>query len=83
MTEFIDIRLASKQTAFTEIPVIDISPLINGDNPLRVASQIGDACEKVGFFYIKNHRVSQQLIDGMYTLTKRFFQASSRREEHT
>lgn len=73
MTELFDIRLASKQTAFTEIPVIDISPLINGENPQLVASQIGDACEKVGFFYIKNHGVEQQLIDQMYTLTKSFF----------
>jgi len=73
VTELFDIRLASKQTAFTEIPVIDISPLINGENPLRVASQIGEACEKVGFFYIKNHGVSQQLIDEMYRLTKLFF----------
>ena len=73
MTELFDIRLASKQTAFTEIPVIDIAPLINGENPLQVASQIGDACEKVGFFYIKNHGIDQQLIDEMYTFTKRFF----------
>jgi len=76
VTELFDIRLASKQTAFTEIPVIDISSLINGENPLKVASQIGDACEKVGFFYIKNHGIDQQLIDEMYALTKSFFQAS-------
>ena len=73
MTELLDIRLASKQTAFTEIPIIDISSLINDENPLEVARQIGDACEKVGFFYIKNHGVEQQLIDEMYTLTKSFF----------
>jgi len=73
VTELLDSRLASKQTAFTEIPIIDISSLINDENPLEVARQIGDACEKVGFFYIKNHGVEQQLIDEMYTLTKRFF----------
>jgi isopenicillin N synthase-like dioxygenase len=73
VTELLDIRLASKQTAFTEIPIIDISSLINDENPLEVARQIGDACEKVGFFYIKNHGVEQQLIDEMYTLTKSFF----------
>jgi len=73
VTELSDIRLASKQTAFTEIPIIDISQLLNGENPLQVASQIGDACEKVGFFYIKNHGVDQQLIDEMYALSKAFF----------
>lgn len=73
MTELFDIRLASKQTGFTEIPIIDISSLISGEDPLEVARKIGDACEKVGFFYIKNHGVEQQLIDEMYTLTKRFF----------
>lgn len=73
MTALSDIRLASRQTAFTEIPIIDVSPLISGNNPLQVASQIGDACEKVGFFYIKNHGVDQQLIDNMYRLSKDFF----------
>jgi len=74
VTELFDIRLASKQTDFTEIPFIDISSLLNDENPLQVATKIGDACEKVGFFYIKNHGVDPQLIDEMYTLTKRFFE---------
>ena len=73
MRELSDIRLASKQTAFTEIPIIDVSQLLSGDNPMQVASQIGDACEKVGFFYIKDHGVDQQLIDEMYALSKAFF----------
>ncbi|RON54250.1 isopenicillin N synthase family dioxygenase [Pseudomonas frederiksbergensis] len=73
MTELFDSRLASKQTAFTEIPIIDISSLLNGENPLQVARQIGDACEQVGFFYIKNHGIEQPLIDEMYRLTKSFF----------
>jgi isopenicillin N synthase-like dioxygenase len=68
-----DIRLAYKQTAFTEIPLVDISPLIDGSDPHDVAKQIGEACEKVGFFYVKNHGVSTNLIERMYTAAEHFF----------
>ncbi|WP_460044560.1 isopenicillin N synthase family dioxygenase [Pseudomonas sp. S2_H01] len=73
MTEITDVRLASKQIAFNEIPIIDVAPLIDGSDPASVAQQIGHACEKVGFFYIKNHGVDQALIDDMYALTREFF----------
>jgi len=73
MTHLTDIRLASKQIAFNEIPVIDVTSLINHSDPEAVARQIGHACENVGFFYIKNHGVDQALIDEMYALTKQFF----------
>jgi len=69
----VDSRLASKQTAFEEIPLIDISALVDGSNPESVAKEIGKACAEVGFFYVKNHGIDQQLIDQMYAATKEFF----------
>jgi isopenicillin N synthase-like dioxygenase len=68
-----DLRLASKQTAFSEIPIVDISPLIDGTDPQGVAKKIGGICEEVGFFYVKNHGVSNDLIERMYRATERFF----------
>src|ERR1700730_5855633 len=46
-----------------EIPIIDVSPLYSGDaDSLQlVASQIGDACRGIGFFYVKNHAVEDRL----------------------
>ncbi|WP_420030630.1 isopenicillin N synthase family dioxygenase [Pseudomonas oryzihabitans] len=68
-----DSRLASKQIAFEEIPVIDVSPLISGTDPLTVAKQIGKACEEVGFFYVKNHGVPSSLVVKMYEQAQAFF----------
>lgn len=73
MVQMTDTRLVSKQTAFEEIPFIDIAPLLDGSDPRKVSRQIGETCEKVGFFYIKNHGVSRALIDAMYAQTKGFF----------
>lgn len=68
-----DIRLASKQTAFSEIPIVDVSTLVDGSDPEGVAKKIGEICEQVGFFYVKNHGVAEDLIKRMYTISERFF----------
>jgi len=65
---------ASKQTAFSEIPMIDIAALIDGSDPESVAREIGKACEEVGFFSIKNHGVPQDLVDRMYQAMQHFFE---------
>lgn len=81
MNEALDVRLTSKEIAFDEIPVIDITPLIDASNPQQVAEQIKYVCEQVGFMYIKNHGVPQQLIDNMYDLTQQFFALSQQDKE--
>ncbi|MDQ8708080.1 2-oxoglutarate and iron-dependent oxygenase domain-containing protein [Streptomyces sp. LHD-70] len=68
-----NLHFACKQTAFSEIPIIDVSPLIDGTDPQGVAKQIGEVCEQVGFFYITNHGVPAELVEGMYQATERFF----------
>lgn len=74
MTQVTDNRLASKQTSFTEIPIVDIAPLMDGSAPLDIARQIGHICENVGFLYIKNHGIPKVLIEDMYRLSKTFFE---------
>jgi isopenicillin N synthase-like dioxygenase len=73
VTDVSDSRLASKQTAFHEIPIIDIAALVDGSDPEGVARKIGEVCETVGFFYVKNHGVSPDLIARMYAATQQFF----------
>jgi len=66
--------MGAKQIAFSEIPVIDIAAL-RGDDPaatVAAAEEIGRACETVGFFYIRNHGVSEALIEQTYELSRRF-----------
>ncbi len=73
MQQDYDRSLTSKQTSFTDIPVVDIAPLIDDSNPQRVAEQIGFVCENIGFLYIENHGIDQQLIDDAYAAAKAFF----------
>ncbi|MEZ5537411.1 MAG: 2-oxoglutarate and iron-dependent oxygenase domain-containing protein [Thiolinea sp.] len=65
--------LNSHSLSFHEIPVVDIGPLMDGSNPLAVAREIGQVCENIGFLYIKNHGVSEQLMAEAYQQAAAFF----------
>ncbi len=59
----------------SEIPVVDISALIDGDDAARkaVAAQIVHAAENTGFFYIVEHGVPRELMDGVFDTAADFF----------
>ncbi len=63
------------QSAFTEIPIIDIADLSAGDPAARRACGrlIGEACRDVGFFYVVNHGIAQTRIDEVFAAAQRFF----------
>lgn len=65
--------LNSKTTSFHEIPIVDLAPLVDGSDPLKVAKEIGNICENIGFLYVKNHGVSKVLIQEAYALSAEFF----------
>lgn len=44
------------------IPVIDIGPLRDGSDPEGVAAEILDASQSVGFLYVSNHGIAEDLI---------------------
>jgi isopenicillin N synthase-like dioxygenase len=58
----------ARKLAFTDVPVIDLEPVWSGDAAARrvVAAQIGEVCGRVGFMYIKNHRISPHDIDAIF-----------------
>ena len=62
---------------FQEIPIIDVGPLIDNVRlpgaRRKVAEQIRNACQSVGFFYIRNHGVPQNDRDALFVQAKRFF----------
>ncbi len=60
---------------FDSVPVIDFAGMIDGDPVARrrVAVNLREACVNVGFFYIANHGVPQELIDAMFDLAPRMF----------
>ncbi|QJQ96060.1 MULTISPECIES: isopenicillin N synthase family oxygenase [Halomonadaceae] len=71
-------RLArEKGRDFTHVPVIDLSPALGPEatpeSRQSVAAEIGTACEQAGFFYIANHGISGERIDGAWAAAQRFF----------
>ena len=46
-------------TTVDEIPLIDFQPFLAGsrNDRLAVAQQVRDACETIGFLYLRNHGV--------------------------
>lgn len=62
-------------TAFEEVPVVDLAPLVEGGaGGVRVvADQIDRHATEVGFFYVRHHGVSPELIDAVLAAARRFF----------
>jgi isopenicillin N synthase-like dioxygenase len=60
---------------YQTIPVIYLSPFLNGStgDQQAVARQVGQACEKVGFFTIIGHGVPTQLIQQANKAARLFF----------
>ncbi|KIY65023.1 Clavaminate synthase-like protein [Cylindrobasidium torrendii FP15055 ss-10] len=65
----------SSDTAFSEIPIIDMSLIYTDDSKarLRLAQEVRDACVNVGFFYVKNHGIPAQLVENFLNESKAFF----------
>lgn len=55
------------------IPVIDIGPLRDGSDPLRVAQALHRASREVGFLYVSNHGIAPALLDGARAQALAFF----------
>jgi len=57
------------------IPVVDLSNFTEGTAEEKNAfvKKLGKAFHEIGFVGVKNHRVSQQLIDDFYAASKAFF----------
>jgi isopenicillin N synthase-like dioxygenase len=60
--------------AASKIPVIDYGPYFAGAPGAldALAAEVRHACEQVGFFYITNHGVPQDLVDRAFAAAKRF-----------
>ena len=65
----------AKAIETTAIPVIDMASLHEGTagGAQRVARQLLDAAETVGFFYVRNHRIPRDLIARTDAVARRFF----------
>jgi isopenicillin N synthase-like dioxygenase len=61
----------------TEIPILDIAPLLASDaDPESVrhtAERIDQACRDVGFFYVRNHGITEGDREAAFAEVERFF----------
>ena len=66
--------VADYEAASAKIPVIDYGPYFAGERGAlgRLAAELADACENIGFFYALNHGVPDALIDGAFEASRRF-----------
>ncbi|RWC21010.1 2-oxoglutarate and iron-dependent oxygenase domain-containing protein, partial [Mesorhizobium sp.] len=69
----LDDKLRAKRESFDQIPVVDISQLLDGSNKQNVAKEIGWALSNAGFMYVKNHGIPQDLVDSVFDMSRRFF----------
>ena len=65
----------SKTIDIESIPVIDTGPLHSGNSEAvrSVVSEIRQAAEKIGFFYIRNHGIPKDVIEQAYRAAQGFF----------
>ncbi|MGI9501593.1 MAG: isopenicillin N synthase family dioxygenase, partial [Geminicoccaceae bacterium] len=58
------------------IPVIDIGPLRDGSDPAAVAAQLNRASRDVGFIYVSNHGIDDELLKAARDTALAFFRLS-------
>lgn len=65
---------SSAAPAGARIPVLDVSSYLRGEPTAlpRLAEQLRQALEEIGFFFVINHSVPQALIDHTFAETARF-----------
>jgi isopenicillin N synthase-like dioxygenase len=63
------------QAPMQNLPLIDVGGLRDGtpSDVQRIADQLGKAAREIGFFQIKNHGISIDLIDETYKYAAEFF----------
>lgn len=64
--------MSSSATSTDIIPVLDLQPLLDGDDSgiARLADELGRALEEIGFFSVINHGVPWELIEDIYDATR-------------
>jgi isopenicillin N synthase-like dioxygenase len=68
----------SRRLNFSEIPVIDIGPLFDGNAAQveRTVAALDRACSDIGFIYIRNHGVPRGLVTRLAEQARLFFRRS-------
>ncbi|WP_120500601.1 isopenicillin N synthase family oxygenase [Roseovarius sp. EL26] len=69
----LDDSLRATRQSFDSIPVVDVAPLLDGRDKMKVAKEIRWALANAGFMYVKNHGVAAPTLEAAFAQTKKFF----------
>jgi isopenicillin N synthase-like dioxygenase len=64
---------AARPASPTEMPVLDLTPLIAGAPLGDLPARLRRACETTGFFYVVNHGVPWTMIERLYDVMRQYF----------
>ncbi len=68
---------SAKKIDKDKIPIIDISPLMDGGNTEKVSKDLHHASQSLGFIYVKGHGIPNDLINSVRENAIQFFRGSS------
>ena len=73
-TDRVFVKKSHPVSAEDIIPVLDLGPFLAGEPGAlaRLGREVCQALEDIGFFFIKNHGVPQELVDRVFTENARF-----------
>lgn len=72
----------AREARSDEIPVVDLSGIYGTfEERKQLAKTIKRAAENTGFFYIKNHGISEEVIHGALDAAKSFFKQSEEKKQ--
>lgn len=72
--EFAMLPVEQGTAAPERIPLINFAPFLSGGPAERakVAREVAEACETIGFLYLQNHGIAQSTLDGMFQASRYF-----------
>jgi len=65
----------SRRLDFSEIPILDIGPLVESNYETSLINDLYRACADVGFFYVRNHGIPLALVESLKHSAEVFYSA--------
>jgi isopenicillin N synthase-like dioxygenase len=63
----------SKLAAFEHIPIVDIASAHKPAKRAELAARVVSVAEEVGFMYIVGHGIGDDILDGVFDMSRQFF----------
>lgn len=75
---------SARSISRSEIPLIDVAPLMNGQEGAAeaVASEVVEACQRIGFFYIRGHGIAPDVVEQATQAMREYFQLPAEVKGH-